>query len=176
MAIKQFNGSYIVAEDRLMFRFSTDDDMEFRLWFTRFITLNLLQAIHQLTQLSLERQHRSEVAQAVQEFQEEAKESTDLNELYQEASNLPLGQEPILVTGLNLSEAENVFSIDFQLVGGQNLNIKLPMPAVQSMALLLSKLADEGAKWGSLGVVAGATIAAPTAEPDSGTTKKTFLH
>lgn len=151
MAIKQFNGNYILAEDRLMFRFSTDEDTEFRLWLTRFITLNLLQGIEQLSHQAIERYHNKEVAQAVHEFQEEEiKQTANLSDPYQEASQLPLGIHPVLVTGLNLSESENIFSIDFQLIGGQNLNIKLPASAVQSMALLIGKLVDEGAKWGRL--------------------------
>lgn len=165
MAIKQFNGNYILAEDRLMFRFSTDEGTEFRLWLTRFITLNLLQGIEQLTHQALERFHNKEVSQAVHEFQEEEiKQAANLKDPYQEASQLPLGVHPVLVTGLNLSETENIFSIDFQLIDGQNLNIKLPTPTVQSMAFVLSKLVDEVAKWGRLGSIAHAKVASSEAD------------
>lgn len=176
MAIKQFNGNYILAEDRLMFRFNTDEGTEFRLWLTRFITLNLLQGIEQLTHLALERSHNKEVAQAVHEFQEEGvKQTANLNDPYQEANQLPLGTHPVLVTGLNLSEAENIFSIDFQLIGGQNLNIKLPTSTVQSMALLLSRLVDDGAKWRHLAPVVHSEIASSEAVVAEGKVKPS-LH
>ena len=42
MSIKQFNGSYMPNEDRLMFRFNTVEDDEYRFWFTRRVTLFIL--------------------------------------------------------------------------------------------------------------------------------------
>lgn len=50
MSIKQVNASYLVNEDRILFRFNTPERAEYRLWFTRRITLFILAATSQLLQ------------------------------------------------------------------------------------------------------------------------------
>ncbi len=46
MGIKQLNGGYVAAEDRILLRVSTDAREEFRFWLTRPITAQLRAAIH----------------------------------------------------------------------------------------------------------------------------------
>ena len=60
MSIKQFNGTYDQKEDRLLFRFNTQDDQEFRFWLTRFITKGILGAVDQLIQKGLEKTQPSD--------------------------------------------------------------------------------------------------------------------
>ena len=57
MSIKQFNGSYVLNEDRLLFRFNTSDDSEYRFWLTRRITLFFLAATDHLVEKQLEKSH-----------------------------------------------------------------------------------------------------------------------
>ena len=38
MSIKQFNATYLAPDDRLLFRFNTLEDTEFRFWLTRRVT------------------------------------------------------------------------------------------------------------------------------------------
>lgn len=72
MGIKQFNGTYFPQEDRLIFRFNTADDSEYRLWFTRRVTLFILAAANHLIQSQLEKQHTPDVAKAISEFERES--------------------------------------------------------------------------------------------------------
>ena len=44
MGIKQLNGGYVPAEDRILLRVSTDEGQEFRFWLTRPVTARLLAA------------------------------------------------------------------------------------------------------------------------------------
>ena len=48
MTIKQFNATYLANDDRLLFRFNTSEDTEFRFWFTRRVTLFILAATSHL--------------------------------------------------------------------------------------------------------------------------------
>ena len=72
VSIKQFNCTYFPQEDRLVFRFNTADDSEYRLWFTRRITLFILTAANQLIQAQHEEQHTPDVAKAISEFERES--------------------------------------------------------------------------------------------------------
>lgn len=147
MSVKQFNGTYFNQEDRILLRISTIDGAEFRLWLTRFMTRHLLIAIHQLIQKNLERKHPPQIAQVLQEFQEEGiKSATNFQEEYIPAPNLPLGEDGILVTGLNLTLNNEMFSIDLGLINQQNINLQINVQVVQSLALLLQQL-QENAQW-----------------------------
>lgn len=147
MSVKQFNGTYFNQEDRILLRFNTVDESEFRLWLTRFMTKHFLIAVRQLVQKKLERQHAPQIAQVLQEFQEDGlKQATNFQETYESASKFPLGEEAILVTGLNLATEGEFFSIDFVLINQKNLNLKIPVQAVQGLALLLDQL-QENAGW-----------------------------
>jgi hypothetical protein len=149
MGIKQFNGSYDQKEDRLLFRFNTQDDQEIRFWLTRFITKGILGAVDHLIQRGLEQKHNPQIAEVIKEFQKEGvAKTTNVNENYLGAATYPLGEEPTLVTAMNFNLTGDVFSMDFKLPDNRNLNIKLPTASVQSMALLLRKLCEK-AQWGA---------------------------
>jgi len=147
MSIKQFNGTYDQKEDRLLFRFNTQDDQEFRFWLTRFITKGILGAVDQLIQKGLEKKHNPQIAEVIKEFQKEGvAKTTNVNENYVGAAKFPLGEEPILVTAMNFNLSGEIFSMDFNLPDNRNLNIKLPIASVQTMTLLLRKLCEK-AQW-----------------------------
>jgi hypothetical protein len=170
MTIKQFNGSYLTQEDRLLFRFNTVDDAEFRFWFTRRVTLFILGATAHLLTKHLEKTHSPETAAAITEFQKEAlKEQVSKQasqqgeakgeqgrqvavEAYQAASNYPIGADPLLVMDVKCELSKDgeadVLSMDFVLPGGANLNLKLGGPTLQAMCLLLDQL-RETAAWGA---------------------------
>ena len=148
MSIKQFNGTYDLKEDRLLFRFNTQDDQEFRFWLTRFITKGILGAVDQLVQKGLEQKHNPQIAEVIKEFQKEGvAKTTNVNENYLGAATYPLGEEPTLVTAMNFNLTGDIFSMDFKLPDNRNLNIKLPIASVQTMTLLLRKLSEK-AQWG----------------------------
>jgi hypothetical protein len=148
MGVKQFNASYDKQEDRIFFRFNTQEQSEFRFWLTLFITKSILSAIDQLITKSLEKTHNTQIAQVIHEFQDEAiAKTTDLKTPYEGAQTYPLGEAPILVTGFTISEKEGAFSFAFNLLGGQSVNMQLATAATQSMALLLKKLGSANAHW-----------------------------
>jgi hypothetical protein len=141
MGVKQFNGTYDKQEDRILFRFNTQDDSEFRFWLTLFITKSLVFAVDELITKSLEKKHNAQIAQVIHEFQDEAiAKSTDLSVSYEGAKSYPLGESPILVTGFSVSENDHVFTFTFRLFGDKSVNLSLPTAATQSMTLLLRKL------------------------------------
>ena len=199
MTIKQFNGSYLTHEDRLLFRFNTIDDAEFRFWFTRRVTLFILGATAHLLTKHLEKTHSPETAAAITEFQKEAlKEQVSKQasqqgeakgeqgrqvavEAYQPASNYPIGADPLLVMDVKCELSKDgeadVLSMDFVLPGGANLNLKLGGPTLQAMCLLLDQL-RETAAWGAPFMVGNFAVQ-PSVELNTGPneiTNKPKLH
>ncbi len=159
MTIKQFNATYLANDDRLLFRFNTSEDTEFRFWFTRRVTLFILAATSHLLVKKLEQSHTSEAAKAIAEFGEEAvkKEQEQREavnpETYQPASAYPLGADPVLVMDVKCAfekqDAEDMLSLDLVLPGGANINLKMAGPTLQAMCLLLNQLREHAA-WGEV--------------------------
>ena len=151
MSIKQFNASYIPNEDRLLFRFNTADESEYRFWLTRRITLFILAATDHLVEKQLEKSHPKPTAKAISEFQSEsAKEKADFQTAYQSVTKFPIGADPILIADVRCTvldiNGQAVMSLDFVFVSGGNLNLKLPIPSLQSMCVLLQRLVEQ-ARW-----------------------------
>lgn len=153
MGIRQFNASYIKQEDRIMFRFNTHDGSEYRLWLTRLISMSLLSTIRKIIHIDLEKKHSPRVAQVIQEFQEDGvKKTMNTKDPFKTADKvslkLPLGSDPILVTGFNITKKDVQFSIDFKLVGHKKINLTLPLTAVQSVIAILEQM-EQKALWTS---------------------------
>ena len=159
MSIKQFNASYLANDDRLLFRFNTLEDTEFRFWFTRRVTLFILAATSHLVVKNLEQTHSPEAAKAIAEFEEEAVKAdreqklSSKAEAYEPASTYPLGADPILVMDVKCSlekqGEEDLLSLDLVLPGGANINLKMAGPTLQAMCLLLNQLREHAA-WGEV--------------------------
>lgn len=148
MSIKQFNGEWICREDRVLFRFNTTDDQEFSFWLTRFVVKNLIQGAQQLAVKTLEKEHPPQVAQAMQEFQQQAvAQQANFQETYQAPTQKPLGDEPLLVTGLVIHQNGELTSVEFQLVTQKSVNVQMNQSVMQVMVTLLNKL-QETAQWG----------------------------
>jgi hypothetical protein len=162
MGIKQFNATYLAPDDRLLFRFNTLENAEFRFWFTRRVTLFILAATQHLIVKNLEHTHSAEAAKAIADF---SKEVMQLNpdtqgaskvDAYQPAANYPLGADPLLVMDakcqLEKQGLEDTLSLDLVLPGGANINLKMAGPTLQAMCALLNQL-REHAQWGEVPVV-----------------------
>ena len=148
MSIKQFNGEWVAREDRVLFRFNTAQDQEFSFWLTRFVVKSLIQGTQQLAVQTLEKQHPPQVAQAMQEFQQQAvAQRANFQETYQAPSQRPLGDEPLLVTGLVMNQNGGQTSIEFQLITQNSVNVQMNQSVLQVMITLLNKL-QEVAQWG----------------------------
>lgn len=130
MSIKQFNATYLAPDDRLLFRFNTLENTEFRFWFTRRVTLFILAATQHLIVKNLEQAHSPEAAKAIAEFSKEAiqidlaAQCVSQVSNYQPAENYPLGADPLLVMDakctLKKEGAEETLSLDLVLPGGAN--------------------------------------------------------
>jgi hypothetical protein len=169
MSIKQINASYLVNEDRILFRFNTLDQAEYRLWFTRRVALFILAATSHLLTKKLEQAHTKDVAKAINEFGKQAaleatNRSKDSSSDFDSGLSFPIGADPILVMDVTCSLAksgqklafvekskeggdDDAISIDFLLPGGANLNLKLPENLMQGMAVLLDQI-RQNAGWG----------------------------
>ena len=168
MSIKQFNATYLAPDDRLLFRFNTTEDTEFRFWFTRRVTLFILAATQHLTVKNLEQTHAPEIAKAIAEFGKEVMQSNpesqgvSKTEAYQPASNYPLGADPLLVMDAKCTPEkqglEDGVSLDLVLPGGANLNVKMAGPTLQALCALLNQL-REHAVWGPVPSVSKASTA-----------------
>lgn len=182
MSIKQFNATYLAPDDRLLFRFNTVENTEFRFWFTRRVTLFILAATECLIVKNLEQTHSPEAAKAIAEFGQEAikinpsAQGISHTETYQAAENYPLGADPILVMDvkctLEKQGAEDTLSLDLVLPGGANINLKMAGPTLQAMCTLLNQL-REHARWGEVPEVLEANLAKQGVETEC---KKPLVH
>jgi hypothetical protein len=191
MGIKQLNASYLVKEDRILLRFNTPDEAEYRLWITRRIGLFMLAAATHLLNKQLEQMHVPETAKAIDAFEKEAlveasKIANGTPTEYQSGIHFPLGAEPVLVMDASCSLIESnanahavpsgvskanleIIAIDLMLPGGANLNLKLNSSVVRAITLLLDQLRHQ-AGWGEL-VLAPQP---PNEEVDSPINSKTY--
>jgi len=158
MTIKQFNGSYLPQEDRVLFSFNTLDQSEYRFWFTRRVVNFILKATAHLWARKFEQTLSPQAAKAMTEFEKEAvREAQPVNQTYEGGSKFPIGASPLLVADVNCAlakegeegKAEDVLSIDFLLPAGANLNLKMGGSTLQAMCLLLDQLREQ-AGWGAL--------------------------
>ena len=148
MSIKQFNGEWVAAEDRVHFRFNTSEGEEYRFWLTRRIVQALIAGTQHTAVKTLEKTHPPQVAQAMQSFQQQAMaQQANFEGGYEGAAEKPLGETPLLVVGLAIHQNGERIEIEFQLSTGQNLHIQMTSHVVQVMVTLLNKL-QETAKWG----------------------------
>ncbi len=154
MSIKQLNATYLLQEDRILFRINTEERSEFGFLLTRRVTLFILAASGHLVEKQLEQKHDPETAKAVADFEKKNLVSSNLNgPEFETGESFPLGNTPILVLdvtcGIAEAEAPNGqhFSIDFVLGNDQSINLKLPKPMLIALRLLLENLCDQ-ASWG----------------------------
>lgn len=169
MAIKQLNASYLLSEDRILLRLNTQDQVEYRLWLTRRVTLFILAASTHLLTKKLEQAHSPDTAKAVNEFQKNAILETSKTanagaQNYEAGTQFPIGFDPLLVMDASCSLTKNgeklsaqnaatevdfddALSLDFILPGGANLNLNLPAEMMRAMCLLLDQLRIQAA-WG----------------------------
>ena len=93
MGIKQLNGGYVPAEDRILLRVSTDAGEEFRFWLTRPITAHLLAANRTIAARVAAQKFTPQVAQTVTEFEQQAvAQQTKLDNEFEPGSTFQIGR------------------------------------------------------------------------------------
>jgi hypothetical protein len=167
MGIKQLNGGYVPAEDRILLRVSTDAGEEFRFWLTRPITAHLLAANRTIAARVAAQKFTPQVAQTVTEFEQQAvAQQTKLDNEFEPGSTFPLGEAPALVVKLSLTPIDNGVSLDLGMPNGMNVNLKFGQLLAQQVGVLLDRLQND-AKW----LIAPAGVEAPP-PADAGGEKK----
>jgi hypothetical protein len=148
MSIKQFNGEWVAQEDRVLFRFNTHTGEGYAFWLTRVIVQGLIQGSQHLGFHRLAQEHSPEVAQALTAFEAQtAKQQANFTQTYEGAKQAPMGELPILVVGLKMTQENEQTTVDLQLVDQRNIAMHLPQPMLLILITLLDKL-QESAKWG----------------------------
>ena len=144
----QFNGNYQAQEDRLIFKFNTAASEEYRLFLTRACLKQLFHSGESTLQAQLASRYPTSVVPSVSEFQNTAAaQQSDFQTAFKSGDTFPLGESPILVVSIRVTEQEKSVSIDFQLATKQNLNIKIPQANFRALMILLKRLQAE-AGWG----------------------------
>jgi len=148
MSIKQFNGEWVCQQDRVLFRFNTSEDQEFSFWLTRYVLKGLLHGAKQLSVQVLAQVHPPQVAQVVQSFQQTSvTQQLNFQETFQAAKEKPMGNTPLLVTGLLLNQQGDVVTLKFDLESNQSVQVQMNPSVLQVMLALLNKLQGI-AQWG----------------------------
>ena len=147
MGIKQINGGYVAAEDRILLRVSTDADEEFRFWLTRPVTSHLLAANRTIAARIVAEKFPPQIAQTVTEFEQQAvAQQTRLDDQFVPGASFPLGEAPALVVKITLTPVENGVSFDLGMPNGVNVNLKIAHQLAQQVGVLLDRLQND-AKW-----------------------------
>jgi len=147
MGIRQLNGTYIPAEDRIVLRVSTDAGEEFRFWLTRPVTAQLLGSIRTLAARSTAQKFPPQVAQTVTEFEQQAlQQQTRLDDEFVPGATFPLGETPALVIKQGLTQVEGGVSLDLGLPNGANVNLRFAQQLCQQVGVLLDRL-QQNAHW-----------------------------
>ena len=148
MSIKQFNGEWVCQQDRVLFRFNTSQDQEFSFWLTRYVLKGLLEGAQQLSVQALAQTHPPQVAQVMQSFQQQSvTQQLNFQETFQTAQQKPMGEAPLLVTGLMLNQTGDVVTLKFDLESGKSVQVQMNPSVLQVMLALLDKLQGI-AQWG----------------------------
>lgn len=162
MGIKQLNGGYVAAEDRILLRVSTDAGEEFRFWLTRPITAQLLTANRTIAVRANSQKFPPQVAQTVTEFEQQAvAQQTKLDDQFVPGATFPLGEAPALVVKFALTPVEHGVSLDLGMPNGANVNLKFAHQLARQVGVLLDRLQTD-AHW----LIAPAPAAAAAAETD----------
>ena len=141
MSIKQFNGEWVAQEDRILFRFNTSEGQEFRLWLTRHMVKNLIQGSQTLTVQALQKAHPPQVAQAMQDFQQQSvTQQLNFETAFEQQDECPLGEVPALVTGLRITLQSPQVVVDFETQLGRTVHLTINESLLRAMIGLLDKL------------------------------------
>lgn len=147
MSITQFNATYTPEEDRVLFRFNTNQSQEYRLWLTRAVVRDILALGAQASVAVLARDHPPEQAKAIAEFKQQAKVQEAKFTTFVPATNFPLGAEPLLVHKARITLEAEATALELGLPKGQVLTLRLTEEMVGQLRLLLQTI-EQRANWG----------------------------
>lgn len=144
MNIRQFSGSYLPNDDRILFRFNTIDNCEYKFWLTRKVTRFILASSKKYFE-KLHTKQTPSFKKVISEFQQSLQETkSNFLEEYKSGSTYPLGAESILIIDARCDIAtmgdQEIYALDLILPGGASVNLKLTVDHMQKLVLLLEQL------------------------------------
>lgn len=157
MQIHQLNIGHVDRQDRLLLRLNTQSAQEFRFWLTRRLTLRLLpileDALSRLESMPLASMPTPQAQQMLNDIQHEAfLQAADFSTPFaDQPAELPLGDEPMLVTDVALQLQDSELRMSLQDKGApagqvQSCELVLQTALVHGMAHLVRQAAS-GAQW-----------------------------
>lgn len=174
MNIHQLNVSHNDRQDRLLLRVNTQTAEEFRFWLTRRLTLRLLPGLQQvLGRLESKAPQMVAPDPASQQMLTELKrdaflQKADFKTPYTEkAQQLPLGDEPMLVTDVQLNFQTAGVQVMLQDKGAaeglaRTCQLHLQAPLVHGLVHLIQQAMDK-AEWQTAATADTPTLQADTA-------------
>jgi len=145
--ISQLNATYVPEEDRVIFRFNTSDNSEFRMWFTRVLVHGIIQ---ECSKVSLKKElivNKNINAQAISEFKQDMVQANTQFTDFNPASNFPLGESPLLVKRINFGFEQKLIFLAFDLTIGQTITLRLNDDLFSKLRLLMDTI-EKRANWG----------------------------
>lgn len=141
MQLHQINVGYDLQQDRLLLRFSTLEQLEYKMWITRRMLKGMWPGLVQLMQNTPMVRQQAEPAakQAVVEFQrEQALAQTKFGTEYDAAQLPAVPGEPMLVYGLRMRpNPAGGHDIEFMQRQGAGVHIRLQDAMVHALAKLM---------------------------------------
>lgn len=179
MSINQLNVTYNDRHDRMLLRLNTRAGQEFRFWLTRRLVLRLKPVLKQALG-RLESTMPNVVApdessrEVLTELKHEAfLEQADFKSPYAEqATQLPLGEEPMLVTEVKMNSIAGGLNMQFRDAGlpdggGQMVEMVVTAELLHALMELL-EAAMVSAQWLEAANDVGAAVPLPEAPPPAG--------
>ncbi len=143
MSIRQFNASYILAEDRILMRVTLETDEEFRFWLTR----ACLRGFFRQVDAWLAPRDDSTAA-AVQAFQREAGiAQADFQSPLRPGEKLPLGAAPVLVEAIDVDAGGESIRVAMTLADKRQADFNITGDVLVGVHHLLQQAARV-ADWG----------------------------
>jgi hypothetical protein len=144
MSVKQFSAVYLPLEDRILFGFNTSENELYQFFLTRAVAKSFFLQAEQISEQAFGRQHNERSSKLISEFQKEGlKKQLNFQEQFEGGDTLPLGDDPILVTQVQLENQEDDVRVSLTLVTNQMVGFSLPALQLQAVCVLLEKLAQE---------------------------------
>jgi hypothetical protein len=144
--ISQLNAMYVPEEDRVIFRFNTNDNSEFRMWFTRALVHGLIQECSKVALKSELIVNKNINAQAISEFKQDIVQANTQFTDFNPSSNFPLGENPVLVKRVNLGLEQKLIVLAFDLTIGQTITLRLNDDLFAKFRLLMDTI-EKRASW-----------------------------
>jgi hypothetical protein len=190
--IHQLNLGYLPDQDRVLARINTTTGVEFRLWFTRRLTIGLLPVLRKVLADQVQRSLSADPAESglfandpkAREFlgefkKEQALQQADFKTPYKALATEVAAQEPLLVSEVQMTPLANgQVEIKFSakpLQSGNKAEVRLALDhkLMHGLLHLLEKSFNES-KWGQ--VALAGVEGEPAADPPVAATRPQYLN